>query len=82
MACSQFPELDSVVDPDVANADYPPLVPIEQLLAESEPIVADPADTTQTLEARVAALRARGRALQRRPIVDAATRARLSAGVR
>ncbi|WP_299146035.1 hypothetical protein [uncultured Tateyamaria sp.] len=81
-ACAQFPELDSTVSPDVANADFPALVPLEPLLAASDPIVSDPDQTTQTLNRRVAALRARANALQRRPIVDAATRARLRQGIR
>jgi len=80
-ACTQFPVLDSTVSPDVENADFPALVPLEPLLAASDPIVTNPEQTTQNLNARVAALRARANALQRRAIVDAATRARLRRGI-
>lgn len=78
MGCTQFPALDGAVSPGLANADFPDLVPIDALLVRSAPIVADPVQTTQTLEARVSALRARASALRRGAIVDANTRARLS----
>ena len=80
-ACSQFPELEGTISPDLAGTDYPALVPIEQLLADSAPVVSDPAATSQSLEERVAALRNRARLLQRRAVVDSATRARLLAGI-
>ncbi|MEX0311097.1 MAG: hypothetical protein AB3N17_12740 [Tateyamaria sp.] len=76
-ACSQFPELDDVIAPDVASAPFPTLAPLEQVLDAATPVVADPIDTTQTIERRVEALRARARALQRRSIVDPQTRARI-----
>ncbi len=80
-ACTQFPELDGTVAPDVENADFPALVPLEPLLAANAPVIANPEQTTQTLEARVAALRARAGALQRRAIVDPGTRQRLRASL-
>ncbi|MBY5932039.1 hypothetical protein KUV51_03425 [Tateyamaria omphalii] len=76
-ACTQFPALDDAVSPDVAGSDFPALVPLEPLLAGTAPIVGDPVATTENLEARIAALRARARALQQRPVVDAATRTRM-----
>ncbi|MFL4470632.1 hypothetical protein ACERZ8_12350 [Tateyamaria armeniaca] len=69
-ACAQFPELDGTVAPDLENADFPDLVPLEPLLARTAPVVADPVETSEALDARVAALRARAAALQRREIVD------------
>lgn len=78
-ACTQFPELDNTVTPDVEASDFPPLVPLEPLLAGAAPVVSDPVQTTETLEARVAALRARASALQRRNIVDPVTRERMRA---
>ena len=78
-ACTQFPALDDAVSPEVQDADFPALLPLEPLMAGATPVVGDPAETTQTLERRVAALRARARALQRRDIVDPATRARMQA---
>ncbi|KIC46149.1 hypothetical protein RA29_20190 [Tateyamaria sp. ANG-S1] len=76
-ACTQFPELDDAVSPDVAGSDFPALLPLEPLLAGTAPIVGDPIQTSESLEARIEALRARARALQQRPIVDPATRARM-----
>jgi len=78
-ACTQFPELDDTVSPTVEASEFPALVPLEPLLAQAAPVVSDPVQATKTLEARVAALRARARALQRREIVDPATRARMRA---
>lgn len=75
--CTQFPELDGVVAPDVANADFPALLPLEPLLASAAPVVADPVATTTNLQSRVSALRARATALQRRAVLDAGTRSRL-----
>ncbi|WP_299654444.1 hypothetical protein [uncultured Tateyamaria sp.] len=80
-ACTQFPELDDTVSPSVQAADFPALLPLEPLMARAAPVVSDPVETTQTLEARVSALRARARALQRRSIVDPATRARMLAAL-
>ena len=78
-ACTQFPELEDTVSPSVQEADFPALLPLEPLMATATPVVSDPVETTQTLERRVAALRARARALQRRDIIGAATRARMRA---
>lgn len=80
-ACTQFPELEGTVAPDVEAADFPALIPLDPLMATTAPVVSDPVQTTQTLQARVAALRARARTLQRRSIVDPATRARLQAAL-
>ena len=80
-ACTQFPELDGTVAPDLENADFPALVPLDTLRTASDPVVADPVATTESLNARVAALRARARALQQRSVVDPATRARFRRGV-
>lgn len=76
-ACTQFPELDGTVAPDLAQADFPDLVPLEPLLNARAPVIADPEQTSATLDARVAALRARAAALQRGAVVDAQTRQRL-----
>ncbi|MEL6463474.1 MAG: hypothetical protein AAFQ58_00780 [Pseudomonadota bacterium] len=76
-ACTQFPELDDTVSPAVQDAAFPALVPLEPLLAGATPVVSDPIATTDALQTRVSALRARARALQQRPIVDPATRARM-----
>lgn len=78
-ACTQFPELDNTISPEVETSKFPALLPLETLMAEATPVVSDPVQTTQTLEARVTALKARARALQRHSIVDPATRARMRA---
>jgi len=77
-ACSQFPELDGTIPADLENADYPDLVPLEPLLARAAPVIADPVETTEALDARAAALRARANALQRRAILDNGARTRLN----
>lgn len=79
-ACTQFPDLDGTVSPAVENAAYPALVPLGPLLDSAVPTTTDTVQTTQNLEARIAALRARARALQRRAVVDAGARARLTGG--
>lgn len=62
--------------------DYPTLVPMEQLLATPEipehaaTAMADPAPTQGGLDNQAATLRARADAL-RRPVIDAATAARM-----
>lgn len=78
-ACAQFPELDGTVAPDLRDADFPALVPLESLRVTNGRVIANPAETTQNLEARIAGLRARAAALQRRDIVDASTEQRLEA---
>ncbi|MEO0401784.1 MAG: hypothetical protein AAF214_05365 [Pseudomonadota bacterium] len=79
-ACTQFPTLEGTVAPDLKNAEFPELVPLTQLQTAAAPVVSDPAATTQTLQTRVTALRARAARLQRRAIVDPATRRRLEGG--
>ena len=80
-ACTQFPELDGTVSPEVEGAAYPALVPLGPLLASAVPAGSDPVQTTQNLEARITLLRARARALQRRSVLDASARARLTGGL-
>jgi hypothetical protein len=78
-ACTQFPDLDGTVAPDLAGADFPALVPLGPLLASAVPTgAADTAQTTQDLQSRIAALRARAQALQRRPVLDDGSQSRLS----
>ena len=81
-ACTQFPELDETIPPAAEAAPFPTLVPLEPLLADNAAIVTAPEATTRALEIRVDALRARARALQSRPVIDAATRARLRGALR
>ncbi|MGK7752022.1 MULTISPECIES: hypothetical protein [unclassified Roseovarius] len=74
-ACTQFPELDGATSRETRNAPYPALLPVEDLRARvAEPRVTD--RTAPSLEARVAALRARAARL-RGSVIDGASRARL-----
>ncbi|MEP5630307.1 MAG: hypothetical protein ABJP79_00330 [Tateyamaria sp.] len=82
MGCTTFPALDGAISPELENADFPALVPVESLLARSAPVVADPIQATQALESSVSGLRARANALQRRSIIDAGTKARLLAAMK
>ena len=77
-ACTQFPELDATATPGVADAPYPDLLPIDQLLRGSA-ARATP-EVRAGVEARAAALRGRAEALQG-PVIDAATRRRMAGGV-
>lgn len=61
--CAEFPDLDRAVPASELSGPYPPLLPIDQLLAQTD----DPqigAEDTQALEARAAALRARANRLR------------------
>lgn len=63
--CTQFPELDRAIPASELQGPYPPLVPVESLLAQTD----DPriTETDQAaLEARAAALRTRAARLRDR----------------
>lgn len=75
--CAEFPALDGTIPPQAEAADFPELVPLAPLLAERRGTGTDAAATTRTLDARIANLRSRARALQTRPVVDSSTRDRL-----
>lgn len=78
--CTQFPDLDAAISPGAEAAPYPQLVPTESLSASvPEPLI-EP-ETSTSLEARVAHLRARAARL-RGSVIDSPTRARMTTGVR
>lgn len=79
VACTQFPDLESAISPASERADYPDLLPIEQLNARVPEGRLAP-ETPQNIEARVAALRTRASRL-RGTVIDNSTRARMIAGV-
>jgi len=78
-ACTQFPELDGTVPPDVAGRKTPRLLPLDQLQGLA-PAPRDLAPITTALQARLAALEARAARL-RGPVLDRRTRRRLVRGV-
>jgi len=76
-SCAQFPELDGTVPPAAQAAPFPRLLPVDPILASTLPDAEANAALTRSVEARVAALRARAARLQRASVIDAPTRARL-----
>ena len=63
-ACADFPELARAVPASELSGSYPPLLPIDQLLAQTDdPLIED--EDTERLEARANALRARADRLRR-----------------
>lgn len=79
-ACTQFPQLDDVVGPDVVDAEFPNLVPIDPIINAPEGQGANRAVIQDNLLARLAALNARADAL-RGAVIDNRTRRRLENGV-
>ena len=75
-ACSDFPELEDVVDSDAA---YPDLVPIESLTSQTPDPQIKP-ETAPNLDARVERLRARAGRLKG-DVIDDETHARMDAGI-
>jgi hypothetical protein len=65
-ACTQFPQLDHTSSPELANSDYPMLVPLGPVLA--------------AIDARVSALQARAARL-RGSVLSGAERQRLANGL-
>ncbi|MEM8577115.1 MAG: hypothetical protein AAGF60_04635 [Pseudomonadota bacterium] len=76
-ACTQFPELDQVTSGAAQDADFPALVPVGPLLAQTARPGAAPEILRGSVEARAAALRARAARLRGRPVIDRATRIRM-----
>ena len=79
-ACTQFPELDRTVSPELAASAYPALVPLEPVLAQAAAGRVDARATQASLEARVARLRARAARL-RGSVLTGRERQRLAAGL-
>jgi hypothetical protein len=77
VACTQFPDLDGRLTPEVEAADYPELVALSPLLAGRTLPQERGEELQQSIEARVAALRARSQRLRRR-VLNSADRARLA----
>lgn len=79
--CTQFPDLDHTQTGALDAAEYPALVPIEPLLAQANTAGADPVQTQDNLDSRLAGLRARANALRGTVLTDAEKR-RLETGLR
>ena len=75
--CTQFPALDRTQTADVEAAEYPALVPIEPLIAEARSTPPDAAQTANTINGRLAGLRARANRL-RGPVLSNADKRRLA----
>lgn len=73
--CAVIPLLSACADD---NGEYPALMPTDQLLAEPElsPAASAPQATTENVESKADALRARAEAL-RQPVIDPETRRRM-----
>lgn len=80
-ACTQFPALDRTLSPELVSAEFPALVPIDPILAAAQTDGVDPKQTTATIDARVAALKARAARLGG-SVLSGAERQRLSQGFR
>lgn len=79
-ACTQFPELDHTITPELEAARYPALVPLDPLLASAKARRVDPVQTQSALVARVARLRARAARL-RGSVLTGRERQRLAQGL-
>jgi hypothetical protein len=81
VACTQFPELDSVTPGFGEDVKYPSLVPVETLLVQNRSTSPAPEQTVANLNARIAALQNRA-ARMRGAVVDANTVRRMQNGVK
>ena len=61
--CTQFPDLDRTLTPELEQSAYPDLVPLDPLLARAEQTGVEPVQATAAIDGRVAALRARAAGL-------------------
>lgn len=79
-ACTQFPELDATVAPELENAAYPELLPLEPILAHASTDSIDPVQAQSDLQGRLAGLRARADRL-RGGVLTGAEKQRLERGL-
>jgi hypothetical protein len=79
-ACTQFPALDRAITPELSNADYPALVPLDPVLAAAQTPNAESEQTTAAIDSRVTALKARAARL-RGSVLNGAERQRLKNGL-
>lgn len=79
-ACVDIPELGDRVAPDLRDAPFPQLLPIDVILDQTPAPQEQAVEVQNDLAARVAALRARAARLQG-PVVDPNTLRRMEQGV-
>ncbi|MGJ8602783.1 MAG: hypothetical protein ACSHXH_01565 [Marivita sp.] len=77
-ACTEFPEVDAALAQAGPVAEYPALVPFEQLISAPDPRLTEGDDAA--LRARAAGLRNRANGL-RGPVIDPQIRDRMNDGV-
>jgi hypothetical protein len=77
-ACAEFPEVDAALAAGEPAADYPALLPFEELLPNPESVLTEADD--DLLLARAGDLRNRADGL-RGPVIDPGTRDRMDDGV-
>ncbi|MFK7874797.1 MAG: hypothetical protein AB8B71_03315 [Paracoccaceae bacterium] len=79
-ACTQFPQLEGLVEPEVADRAYPALRPLAPLIPTPSLTVEDQNDLKTDLSERVAALKSRADEIRLEGI-DPQTRTRMANGV-
>lgn len=77
-ACAEFPEVDAATSPEVSSAEYPRLLPFEDILVAQDPRATEA--VSNDVQARAAALRSRADRL-RNPVIDPASQSRMDQGV-
>ncbi len=86
-ACSDPPDLDKSVTPELEQADYPKLVPFDRFVDPPEPDLEgdeEPltdAEITEQIEGRAAGLQSRAARLQSEGGIDEETRRRLNSSI-
>lgn len=79
--CTQFPELDRTQTAQLEAAEYPPLVSLDQILAQAQAPQAEPAQTQSNLDGRLSGLRARANRMRGAVLTEQEKR-RLDEGLR
>ncbi|MBU2993936.1 hypothetical protein Q4555_11105 [Octadecabacter sp. 1_MG-2023] len=80
-ACTQFPELDGTIAPELVQGAAPDLIPLGPLLLQAEAADQGAAEVETEISPRLANLRGRAAGL-RGPVIAPAIRARMLRGVR
>ena len=81
IACAEFPELDSRISPELANAPVPALLPLAPIVARADAAPRITPVTAQNIASRINTLNARAARL-RGPVIASPIRTRMLRGVR